>query len=432
MAIANSDAWTRRSRQPDCVRIRWALLVLSLFLTGCIGTPASTAPPTSVVQTETPSALSLPSATAAGAAPLPIGARVPEAGTIYLILGSELIRYDGATGIVTDVGHGAEFSRVSAAGAYVVPNGGSASLIAWDGTTTALDCGVLLRRVSITARGDCAGVRGDLSLAVQRPPEPPRLVIPPGGGALDIAWRPDGNALATIKRTSQFENSLWVIEPDGSERELYKAPRGGTGDTLYWPTWSPDGSLIALVLNRFGSFSLGADGGTSLLLVSYPDARVVDLGLVPLSPDRIRWSNGETLAFVRGPGREPAKSRTVITRESDGTERSLGTTAVADRPAWDPAGTRLVFTETDEQGTRFALIDPHTRDRTTINCPGGDAMGARWSSDGASLLLLCHERDSVTTTLWLYQTGGVSQRLMTVPPSLSDLFVHLAWSRAAL
>ena len=424
-------AWTRRSRQPDCVRIRSPLLVLSLFLTGCIGTPASTEPPTSAARTETPSALSLPSATAAGAAPLPTGARVPEAGTIYLILGSALIRYDGATGIVTDVGHGAEFSRASAAGAYVVPNGGSASLIAWDGTTTTLDCGVLLRRVSISARGDCAGVRGDLSLTVQRPPEPPRVVIPPGGGALDVAWRPDGTALAVIKRSGQFENSLWVMAPDGSERELYKAPPGGTGDTLYWPTWSPDGSVIAVVLNRFGSFSLGADGGTSLLLVSYPDARVVDLGLVPLSPDRIRWSSGGILAFVRGPGREPAKSRAVIVLDLDGTERSLGATAVADRPAWDAQGARLVLTETDEQGTHFALIDQRTSRRTTLECPTGDAVGARWSSDSASLLLLCQERGSVTTTLWLFELSGGPQRVMTVRSSIIDLFVHLAWSRAA-
>jgi hypothetical protein len=392
---------------------------------------ASTTPPTFVARTETPpSERSLPSPTAAATAPLPIGARVPDAGTIYLILGSELIRYDGATGTVADVGHGDEFSRVAVMGAYVVPNGGPASLIAWDGTTTTLDCGVLLRRVSVNARGDCAGVRGDLSLTVQRPPDPPRVVIPPGGGALDVAWRPDGTALAVIKRSSQFENSLWVIEPDGTERELYNAPRGGNGDTLYWPTWSPDGSMIALVLNRFGSFSLGADGGTSLLLVSYPDARVVDLGLVPLSPDRIRWSNDGILGFVRGPGREPAKSRAVIIHDRDGTERSLGTTAVADHPAWDSTGTRLIFTETDEQGTRFALIDRGTGGRTTIECPSGDAIGARWSSDGASILLLCHERGSVTTTLWLFEMSGVSQRLMTLPRSFIDMFAYLAWSRA--
>jgi len=421
------------SRHADCVRIRWPLLVLGLFLTGCIGTPpsASVAPPTFVARTETPSsAFSPASSTPAATAPIPIGARVPEAGTIYVILGSELIRYDGATGAVTNVGHGAEFSRVAATGAYVVPSGGSASLFAWDGTTTTLDCGVLLRRISVTARGDCAGVRGDLSLTIQQPPEPPHVVIAPGGGALDVAWRPDGAALAVIKRSNQFENTLWVIEPNGSERELYKAPRGGTGDTLFWPTWSPDGSVIAVVLNRFGSFSLGADGGTSLLLVSYPDARVVDLGLVPLSPDRIHWSSGGILAFVRGPGREPAKSRSVIVRDRDGTESSLGTTAVADHPAWDPAGARLVLTETDEQGTRFALIDRRTSGRTTIECPSGDATGARWSSDGASLLLLCHERGSVTTTLWLYELNGVSQRLMTLPQSFTDLFVHLAWSRA--
>src|SRR5205814_4417643 len=251
----NSDAWMRFSRHADCMRIRWPLSVLGLLLTGCIGMPpsASTAPSTSVTRSETPpSAFSAASPTTVATAPLPTGARVPAAGTIYLMLGSELIRYDGATGTVTDAGQGAEFSHVSAAGAYVTPNGGSASLIAWDGTTTTLDCGVLRRRVSIDTRGDCAGVRGDLSLTVQRPPEPPRVVIPPGGGALDVAWRPDGTALAVIKRSGQFENSLWVMAPDGSERELYKAPPGGTGDTLYWPTWSPDGSVIAVVLNRFG------------------------------------------------------------------------------------------------------------------------------------------------------------------------------------
>ena len=47
-AMDNSDARMRSSRHADCMRIPWPLLVLGLFLTGCIGTPpsASIAAPT--------------------------------------------------------------------------------------------------------------------------------------------------------------------------------------------------------------------------------------------------------------------------------------------------------------------------------------------------------------------------------------------------
>src|SRR5256885_13896308 len=115
------------SRHAHCVRSRCQPLVLVVFLSGCIGTPPSeSTAPTSHARTETSSpAQSVPSPNPAAALPLPTGARVPEAGTIYLILGSELIRYDGTTGTVTDVGHRAEFSRGGAVGAHVVPNGGS-------------------------------------------------------------------------------------------------------------------------------------------------------------------------------------------------------------------------------------------------------------------------------------------------------------------
>jgi dipeptidyl aminopeptidase/acylaminoacyl peptidase len=357
---------------------------------------------------------------------------VPDAGVIYLILGSELIRYDGATGSVAQLGSGAEFDRATAAGTYVVPYGGPVTWIAWDGMMTTLDCGELLRRVSISVSDDCAGVKGDLSLTIRQGTGAPRVVVPPGGGALDVAWRPDGREIAVVKRSGQFENSLWVIAPDGIGRQLYAAPRGSTGDTLYWPSWSPDGSVIAVVLNRSGSFSLGADGGTSLLLVSYPSGTVVDLGLVPLTPDRIRWSADGALVFVRGAGREPAKSRKVILRERDGIETSLGSSAVADHPAWDPAGVRIVFTETDETGTRFTLFDRRDRSRAGFMCPSGEAMGARWAKDGDRLLLLCHERGSDISELWLRQLAGAPERLMTVPRGFIDLFRTLSWSEAAM
>ena len=359
-----------------------------------------------------------------------MGTRVPEAGVIYLILGSQLIRYDGSTGSVTQLGSGAEFDRATATGTYVVPYGGRVSRIAWDGMMTRLDCGELLRRASISASGDCAGVSGDLSLRIQQGRDAPRVVVPPGGGALDVAWRPDGREIAVVKRAGQFENSLWVIAPDGTGREVYAAPRGSNGDTLYWPTWSPDGSVIAVVLNRSGSFSLGADGGTSLLLISYPSGTVADLGLVPLTRDRIRWSGDGTLAFVRGAGREPATNRKVILRDRDGTETSVGSSAVADHPAWDPAGVRTALTETDETGTRFTVVDRRDSGRASFVCPSGEAMGARWAKDGDRLLLLCHEKGSDVSELWLRRFTGASERLMTVPHGFVELFRTLTWSEA--
>ena len=120
----------------------------------------------------------------------------------------------------------------------------------------------------------------------------------------------------------------------------------------------------------------------------------------------------------------------MILRDRDGTETSLGSSAVADHPAWDPAGVRTALTETDETGTRFTVVDRRDSGRASFVCPSGEAMGARWAKDGDRLLLLCHEKGSDVSELWLRRLTGAPERLMTVPHGFVELFRTLAWSEA--
>lgn len=378
-----------------------------------------------------------------------------------------IYRYEGSSGRLTSVWRASTFDRADADGVYASGRQGGLTLLRWDGTTANVACSQGYG-AHVSVRGGCVASGTD-GIFVQLPGEAtPRLVLPADWGGGSPVWSPDGQRLLLTRVIAARPGpgmdpglvALWVLEPDGRTREIYRPPGRGV---LQTPQWSPDGRFALVRQYTTTSNSLAADGaGTSLLLIEVATRHVVDLGIVLSAP---RWGPRGQLAYVSGGGRATWENRTLIVRGADGRERiarlPTDEPRVALAPAWDFAGGGLAwisgpelpgslggdgYNEGTGPGRRVVVVDDGAK-TSEVRCGAGRvAEGVRWSSDGDALLLLCRKpgRDSLPLELWLYRIAdGTSAPLVIglVGGPLEaggfgfygaqpNLFSIIAWSRA--
>ncbi len=163
----------------------------------------------------------------------------------------------------------------------------------------------------------------------------------------DASWSPDGANISYTERTPQhFSGKLNVLKFDpakgqaaGDARTLYIAPtdRGG-GWSIGKAHWSPDGSMLAVVLQDSGwnnVYLIPSAGGAPKAVThgEWEDSNPV------FSPD------GKLLAMTSNRG-EPEQSHTVAVF-LNGQEAPLHVVfmenSVQSSPEWSPDGTRIYF-----------------------------------------------------------------------------------------
>ncbi|MBI2773981.1 MAG: PD40 domain-containing protein, partial [Chloroflexi bacterium] len=185
----------------------------------------------------------------------------------------QIYRYDGRTGALESVWGKSTFDLEAAAGAYVVGRHGGAALLGWDGSTTELSCGPgAAARVSPT--GGCGSVGPDGLFVRLVGDAAARQVLPADWAAGGVpTWSPDGRRLLLVRGIEPRPGpgmdpglaALWLLEPDGRLREVYRPPERGV---LTAPSWSPDGTKALVRQYETTSASFAADGvGVSTLVI---------------------------------------------------------------------------------------------------------------------------------------------------------------------
>ena len=203
---------------------------------------------------------------------------------------------------------------------------------------------------------------------------------------------PDGTrmAFATLRHGDNYD--IGVSNLDGSNyRRLTKTKSSEAN-----PVWSPDGSQIVFIFNRFadddfddegpaGLYIMDADGSDVRMLAP----RVYGIGLQAWSPD------GRTLAFlvseVPPSGRYKDIRYYIHTVGRNGSNLTRLAESIS-LPAWSPDGTTIAFQRwTQDRGLSFFAVN---RDgsgaREIFNIDSSHTQGVSnylfWSPDGSEIL----------------------------------------------
>jgi putative cell wall-binding protein/Tol biopolymer transport system component len=245
------------------------------------------------------------------------------------------------------------------------------------------------------------------------------------------AWNPTGTLLAFSAVAPDGGRSVHIIDPTtGVERAV--TPIG-----WHTPVWSPDGTSLAVVSDRFISEDLGvvsAAGGSPKVVISHSQG-----GADAAVTGRPAWSpDGSKLAAVLTPYSEGDQGGSLLaTVNANGSGYHLLTTDSAtlvptsyEQVAWSPDGSRLIY-DWDNGG------EANTEAVFSINADGngggpltdGFADIGGFSADGTAVVLAIDGSVDVfsmttgaTTALHHPPAGSVDSRPIFAPTSGQVVF----------
>lgn len=193
----------------------------------------------------------------------------------------------------------------------------------------------------------------------------------------DLAWSPDGSRIAYTRGTNAGDDSVWVVNADGTT--TFPLEIGGGGAKRH-PTWSPDSSKIAyaVVKNAPEQIYIASSTGG----IGQPLANGV--GHEPTwSPNgsRIAFDAYNSVSFV---------DLHVVTPDGSGTPLIVPPSAVTQWTfnAWSPDGGRLAYRSTNSGGASiYRVMNADGGADHPLASPGeGDARHASWSPDGSRVV----------------------------------------------
>jgi Tol biopolymer transport system component len=219
-----------------------------------------------------------------------------------------------------------------------------------------------------------------------------------GVSATRANWSSRHNLIAFTGVVPGNKNTIWLVNADGTEPRQLNAT--GVSDQVYYPSWYPDGSHLAVVDAREGVIKkVNRDALTAVTLT---DPKEVLTGMPSVSPDgkwiafagqknvgqqydqtknsiwllgengRVRplepslaqgrtpsWSpDGEWLAFEsnRGSADPSLYAAFIIARDGTGLRQITPYDLNANHPVWSPDGRRLAFSARHTNGSALTGI----------------------------------------------------------------------------
>lgn len=217
--------------------------------------------------------------------------------------------------------------------------------------------------------------------------------------------------------------SLDIISPDGSSQEELAT---GTGNVSYFsPSWSPDGSRVAVVrrLNPMTFHGLEVFLYQDDFSSSGPVEENLNPPGFPICNDRDpAWSpDGMKLAIAR----ECNGTGGIYTINPDGTARTF-LNADGDQPSWSPDGTQIAFVSQRDGDSEIYVMNSDGSAQTRLTFNVGVDSDPDWSPDGTKIVFSRYASDGTDSDVYTMDPDGNNQTDIT-PDSMTSAF-DPAWS----
>jgi Tol biopolymer transport system component len=228
----------------------------------------------------------------------------------------------------------------------------------------------------------------------------------PGTAELSApSWSPDGSLLA-VEGWAEDDSIVYTIRPDGSDRRVVLR-------NAWSPSWSPDGTRLAVVR---------AEGNDSILVTVRADGsdehQIRHFGESAGLESPVWSPDGKWIAFIDGEG----AIKLVSPSDEGGELRTIADSGW--NLAWSPDGSKLAFETMDKRYRQEVVVfDLTTGLRTKLPSRKSSISALAWSPDGKQFAFLSNRpmpKDAVggcggemPLDLWLMNVDGSNPHLIS-------------------
>ena len=228
-----------------------------------------------------------------------------------------------------------------------------------------------------------------------------------GGGEDAATPAASATAAATATPERVEAQAVYIVDVETLAVERVRLP----SRNYFGPSWSPDGSKIAV--NSFADLYVFAPDGSGF-------TQITENGCSNYLP---AWSpDGRTMVFVSDCG-GPARSEELSRIDVDGGNevRLTHDTAWDYRADWSPDGSMIMFGSERDEGWQILTMRPDGSDQAPLPTPAhGNAIS--WSRAG--VIAFTSDRDG-DDDIYVMQPDGSGQRNLTNNAAHDD---NAAWS----
>ncbi|MEI6179300.1 MAG: hypothetical protein WCP31_00985 [Chloroflexales bacterium] len=215
------------------------------------------------------------------------------------------------------------------------------------------------------------------------------------------AWSPDGTKLAFNSNRGGYRMDIYVLDLTKGTEPIQLTGRDGVNP---WsddknPTWSPDGSKLALQSNRMGNYDIyimNADGSGQTRLTDNPadDTEPAWSPIVGISGLPTPLPPTPESTAVQGP-----TGRIAFTASIDGNNEifvmnanGMASVNVTNSPAddydptWSPDGSQLAFTSKRDGNLDIYVVNADGTNLRRLTTDPANDTNAAWSPDGGRIL----------------------------------------------
>ncbi|MDE0318735.1 MAG: cell wall-binding repeat-containing protein [Acidimicrobiaceae bacterium] len=242
-----------------------------------------------------------------------------------------------------------------------------------------------------------------------------QVISMPGASVSRPAWSPDGSKIAFVAWTDERSQGRRF-----SRRHIHVVGADGTGATQLTsgavedntPAWSPDGRKLAFGRQTWSEETAEGRRGTEWFIatINADGSNLAELTRGPFSETHPSWSpDGTRIALVwngqlavmdpDGTGVETLH----VDREHNGWSKL----------SWSPDGTQLAFSVFEYQGGRpvsgesnIAVYDFSTKKLREVTDLDGDEINPDWSADGQLILFNTFEMGYQYSRIFVTGAGG--------------------------